>query len=52
VNPFSIASRQSDVPSDQQLTAEGFFKNPTVLKAKKEETIKTKNTFESLRIGK
>ena len=29
VNPFSIASRKSDLPPDQQVTAEGFFKNPS-----------------------
>jgi len=28
INPFSIASRQSEIPHDQQVTAEGFFKNP------------------------
>ena len=28
INPFSIAARESDHDSNNEVTAEGFFKNP------------------------
>lgn len=34
INPFSIASRVSDLPYKEQITAEGFFKNPTAVQVK------------------
>jgi hypothetical protein len=30
VNPFSIANRNSETQNEVQMTAEGFFKNPTL----------------------
>jgi fucose permease len=38
VNPFSIANVNSEAQSEEMVTAEGFFKNPTAT-AKKIETV-------------
>lgn len=43
MNPFKIANSNSELQSEEMVTAEGFFKNPTATAKKIETVSKVKN---------